>query len=72
MPSPHGIRVAPKIPDELRKKVAQAVAAKDRKDGKVSNQFVKFYQRSFCESHLFSRNNSSLVILINKLRGQIC
>ena len=72
MPSPHGIRVAPKIPDELRKKVAQAVAAKDRKDGKVRNQFVKFYQRSFCESYLFSRNNSSLVILINKLRGQIC
>jgi hypothetical protein len=35
LPSPHGIRVAPKIPDELRKKAAQAVAAKDRKDGKV-------------------------------------
>ena len=35
LPSPHGIRVAPKIPDELRKRAAQAVAAKDRKDGKV-------------------------------------
>ncbi len=35
MPSPHGIRVAPRIPDELRKKAAQAVAAKDRKEGKV-------------------------------------
>ena len=35
MPSPHGTRVAPRIPEELRKKVAQAVAAKDKKDGKV-------------------------------------
>jgi len=34
-PSPHAIRVAPKIPDELRTKIAKAVAAKDRKDGKV-------------------------------------
>jgi hypothetical protein len=35
MPSPHGIRVAPKIPEELRTKVAKAAAAKDRKEGKV-------------------------------------
>jgi hypothetical protein len=35
LPSPHGTRVAPRIPEELRKKVAQAVAAKDKKDGKV-------------------------------------
>lgn len=47
LPSPHGIRVAPKIPDELRKKAAQAVAAKDRKDGKVNDSkyfhIGKFY-----------------------------
>ena len=35
MPSPHGTRIAPKIPEELRKKAAQAIAAKDRKEGKV-------------------------------------
>ena len=39
MPSPHGILITPKIPDELRKKAAQAVAAKDRKDGKVKINF---------------------------------
>ena len=31
MPSPHGIRVVPKIPEEMRKKAAAAAAAKDRK-----------------------------------------
>ena len=35
LPSPHGTRIAPKIPEELRKKAAQAIAAKDRKEGKV-------------------------------------
>ena len=41
MPSPHGILITPKIPDELRKKAAQAVAAKDRKDGKVKINYFK-------------------------------
>jgi len=42
MPSPHGTRIVPRIPDELRKKVAQAVAAKDKKDGKVRRLMVQF------------------------------
>jgi len=35
LPSPHGVRVAPRIPEELKTKVAKAAAAKDRKEGKV-------------------------------------
>lgn len=34
MPSPHGIRIAPRIPDEMRVKAAKATAAKDAKKGK--------------------------------------
>ena len=35
MPSPHGIRIQPKIPAELRTKAAKAAAAKDRKGQKA-------------------------------------
>lgn len=41
MPSPHGIRVAPRIPDELRTKAAKAAAAKDRKENKVAKKIEK-------------------------------
>jgi len=34
MPSPHGVRIVPKIAEELRTKAAKAAAAKDRKEGK--------------------------------------
>ena len=35
MPSPHGIRIQPKIPAELRTKAAKAAASKDRKGQKA-------------------------------------
>ena len=38
MPSPQGIRVAPKIPDELRIKASKAAAAKDRKVNKIAKK----------------------------------
>ena len=34
-PSPHGIRVVPKINEAMRNKAAQAAAAKARKEGKL-------------------------------------
>ena len=37
-PSPHGIRIEPKIPAELRTKAAKAAAAKDRKTQKVAKK----------------------------------
>merc|ERR1712029_418213 len=40
-PSPMGIRVAPKIPDELRKKVASAALAKERKGSKAAKKLEK-------------------------------
>ncbi|CAB4054388.1 TOP2 [Lepeophtheirus salmonis] len=39
--SPHGIRIVPRIDDELRTKVAKAAAAKDRKAKKDKNPVVK-------------------------------
>ena len=36
-----GIRVAPRIPDELRTKAAKAVAAKERKESKVAKKLEK-------------------------------
>merc|ERR1711899_532535 len=41
LPSPMGIRVAPRIPDELRTKAAKAVAAKERKESKVAKKLEK-------------------------------
>ena len=41
MPSPHGIRVAPKIPDEMRSKAAAAARAKDRKESKAAKKLDK-------------------------------
>merc|ERR1719273_31238 len=48
MASPHGIRVAVKIPDELRKKVATAMAAKNRKASK--NNPVKKLEKDMAVS----------------------
>merc|ERR1719412_1637570 len=41
LPSPMGIRVAPRIPDEMRTKAAKAVAAKERKESKVAKKLEK-------------------------------
>merc|ERR1712083_485590 len=41
LPSPMGIRVAPRIPDEMRTKAAKAVAAKERKERKVAKKLEK-------------------------------
>ena len=41
MPSPHGIRIVPRIADELKSKAAKAQAAKNRKENKVARKIEK-------------------------------
>ena len=58
MPSPHGIRIQPKIPAELRTKAAKAAAAKDKKSQKAvakkldPGNFTKFLEAQFFFSEI--------------------
>ena len=54
MPSPHGIRIQPKIPAELRTKAAKAAAAKDKKSQKaVAKKLDPGIFTNFLEAHFF-------------------
>ena len=54
-PSPHGIRIIPKIADDLRVKAVKAQAAKERKTSKVYDFCINFTKKNFfCKIHFYN------------------